>query len=206
MKTKLYWTSDWHIGHKNVLAFDNRPFKDLDEMHTVLIKNFNMFVPDHGITYFLGDMGLCSNGLLKSVIDQLKGTKILVRGNHDGKMDSMYNAGFDVVIDKAQITIGKTIITMSHCPLYDVYRENTFDMKGANGTENWHGEGKHRNKYTFEDFGQAHLHGHIHSPNGGKSQKILGNQYDIGVCANKYKPVSFDTIQSFISNLTSYPI
>jgi calcineurin-like phosphoesterase family protein len=202
MKTKLYFSSDWHIGHKNCLEFDKRPFKDLDEMHETLIKNFNMLVPDHGITYFLGDMGLCSNGLLRSVIDGLKGTKILVRGNHDGKMDSMYNAGFDVVLDKAQITLGKTIITMSHCPLYGVYREDTTGMRGSDGTENWHGEKKHRNRYTFEDFGQVHLHGHIHSPNSGKSTKILNNQFDVGVPANAYKPVSIDTIQSFISSLT----
>lgn len=200
---KLYFTSDWHIGHKNVLEFDQRPFKDLDEMHEALIKNFNMLVPDHGITYFLGDMGLCSAGLLKSVIDRLNGTKVLVRGNHDGNMGTMYNAGFDVVIDKAQITLGKTIITMSHCPLYGVYREDTTGMRNSDGTENWHGEEKHKNRFSFPDFGQVHLHGHIHSPNGGKSQRILGNQMDVGVPANKYKPVSIDQVQSFISSLTS---
>jgi len=106
------------------------------------------------------------------------------------------------VLDKAQITLGKTIITMSHCPLYGVYRENTTGMRGSDGTENWHGEKKHRNRYTFEDFGQVHLHGHIHSPNSGKSTKILNNQFDVGVPANAYKPVSIDTIQSFISSLT----
>lgn len=37
MKTKLYFTADYHIGHKNVLEFDNRPFRDLDHMHEALI-------------------------------------------------------------------------------------------------------------------------------------------------------------------------
>jgi len=206
MKTKIYFTSDWHVGHTNVLDFDNRPFKDLGEMHEKLVKNFNMLVPDHGITYFLGDMGLCSSGLLKSIIDQLKGTKVLIRGNHDGKMISMYNAGFDIVLDKAQITVGKNIITMSHCPLYGVYRENTSGMRNQTGEENWHGEERHKDKYTFNDFGQVHLHGHIHSPNGGKSERVLGRQMDIGVTANKYKPVSLDQVQSFISSLTEFKL
>lgn len=201
MKKKLYFTSDWHIGHKNVIDFDNRPFNDLYEMHESLIKNFNKYVPKYGITYFLGDMGLCSNGLLKSVIDRLNGMKVLVRGNHDGKQDSMYNAGFDLVIDKAQITIGKNIITMSHCPLKGVFREDTSDMKGPTKGENWHKEYKYANSFSFEDFGQIHLHGHIHSPNGGKSKKILGRQYDVGVAANNYCPVSIGMVQSFIADL-----
>lgn len=199
MKTKLYFTSDWHIGHTNVIKFDNRPFKDVDEMAKVLIKNFNMLVPTHGITYFLGDMGLCANGLLKTVIDQLHGTKILVRGNHDGKMDAMYEVGFDMVTEKAQITIGDSIVTMTHCPLKGLFREDTTGMSGADGTDNWHGEWKHKNRFSIEDFGQFHLHGHIHSPNKGKSQRILGRQMDIGVTANKYKPVPIADIISWIN-------
>jgi len=115
----------------------------------------------------------------------------------------MYAAGFDVVVEKAQITLGKTIVTMSHCPLYGIYREDTSGMRGSEGTENWHNEEKHRYVHSFEDFGQVHLHGHIHSPNGGKSDKILGRQFDVGVPANNYKPVSIDQIQSFIHSLTN---
>lgn len=202
MKRKLYWTSDWHVGHKNCLDFDQRPFKDLDEMHHALIKNFNFLVPKHGITYFLGDMGLCSYGLLKEIVDQLNGTKVLIRGNHDGKMDSMYNAGFDVVLEKAQITLGPEIITMSHCPLYGVFREDTTGMARSDGTDKWHGEKKHRNKYSFPDFGQFHLSGHIHSRKGNnKSIRQLGRQFDVGVPANNFKPVSISDIMSWISRI-----
>lgn len=198
MRRKLYFTADWHIGHENVLKFDNRPFKDLDDMHESLVKNFNQYVPKHGVTYFLGDMGLCSHGLLKSVIKQLNGTKILIRGNHDKGTDTFYDAGFDVVIDKAQITVGKNIVTMSHCPLTGVFREDTSGMRGSDGSENWHGENRHKNRFSFPDFGQFHLHGHIHSPNSGLSKKILDRQYDVGVPANGYKPVRIAEIESWI--------
>lgn len=198
MKPKIYFTADWHIGHKSVLEMDNRPWNNLNDMHKGLVKNFNYLVPDHGITYFLGDMGLCSGGLLKSIISQLNGTKILIRGNHDGNMYSMYNAGFDVVIDKAQINIGKNIVTMTHCPLKGVFREDVSGMLGATAGENWHKESWHKDKFSIEDFGQFHLHGHIHSPNGGKSKKILRRQMDVGVVAWKYKPVPISEIESFI--------
>lgn len=198
MKPKIYFSSDWHIGHENVLKFDNRPFKDLDEMHEKLIKTFNHYVPKHGITYFLGDMGLCSGGLLKSIIERLNGTKILIIGNHDKGVYSMYNAGFDVVLYKAELVIAKQRVTLSHCPLRSVFREDTLGMRGSDGTENWHKENKHGFKFSFPDEGQYHLHGHIHSPNGGKSTKILGRQFDVGLPANKYKPVSISEIESFI--------
>lgn len=200
MRRKIYITSDWHVGHENVMRFDERPFASLEEMHETLVKNFNFCVPKHGITYFLGDMGLCSNQLLRSVITRLNGTKILVRGNHDGGMNSMYEAGFDVVLDKAQLRIGKHILTLSHCPLTGVFREDTTGMRGSDGTENWHGENKHKYKYSFPDFGQYHVHGHCHA-RGEKvnGKKIIdGRQMDVGVMGNEYKPVRMAEIESWI--------
>ena len=200
LKPKLYFTADWHLGHENCLTLDGRPFADLNAMHAGLIKNFNMTVPEHGITYFLGDMGLCKGSIIGDVVKQLNGTKILIMGNHDNKgMYSYYQAGFDVVIDKAQIRIGKNILTMSHCPLKGVYREDTTGMNGTAPGENWHKERFHKDIYSFEDFGQFHAHGHIHSPNCGKSQRTLLRQIDVGVPANAYSPVSLSKIESWIA-------
>ena len=73
-------------------------------------------------------------------------------------------------------------------------------MKGSDGTENWHGESRpNRRLYTVNDYGQFHLHGHIHSPNGGKSTRIEGRQIDVGVDANKYYPVSLSQVESDIA-------
>ena len=202
LKPKIYFTSDWHVGHQTSLKFDKRPFRDLDHMHESLIKNFNRLVPEHGITYFLGDMGLCSSDLLGSVIRQLNGKLIMVPGNHDSKgMYAYYDMGFDFVTYKAQIHIGDNIVTMSHCPLKGVFREDITGMKGVpvGSTDNWHNESVHKDKYSIEDFGQFHLHGHIHSPNDGKSTKILGRQMDIGVCGNSYEPVSISQVESWIA-------
>jgi calcineurin-like phosphoesterase family protein len=166
-------------------------------MHNDMIKKFNHWVPKHGITYFLGDMGFGPNDLLGSIIRQLNGTKILVRGNHDRKMDAMYNAGFDVVLEKAQITVGSDIITMTHCPLKGVFREDTTGMRGSDGTENWHKENKYGNQYSIEDFGQFHLHGHTHMRKD-RGKIIDGRQMDVGWPAHG-KPVSISQVQSWIA-------
>lgn len=196
-KLKIYFTSDLHLGHANSIKFDNRLFKNLEEMHRVLVENYNKVVPPEGLCYFLGDIFMMSTSEAASIINQLNGTKILIRGNHDPKMGSCLKAGFDAVLEKGQISIGKTIVTMSHCPLRGVYREDTTEMRGK-FEPNWHGESKYGLKYSFEDFGQFHLHGHIHSPNRGRSERVLGRQLDVGVPANQYKPVKIGEIQSWI--------
>jgi len=195
----IFFWSDLHIGHANVLKFDNRPFKDLDHMHEVLINNYNSTVKD-GVCYFLGDIGLGKSDIVQKVISRMIGVKICILGNHDKGVEAMYKAGFDAVLYGATMQIAGERVTLSHCPLLGVYREQCEGMNGTKTGENWHGESREKTKiYTIKDEGQYHLHGHIHSPNGGKSQKISGRQYDVGVAANGYKPISISVIESWIA-------
>jgi calcineurin-like phosphoesterase family protein len=196
-RKSIFFTSDWHIGHANSLVFDNRPFKDLDQMHRSLIKNYNAQVPPDGLCYFLGDIGVSSTELCKDIMSQLNGTKVIVLGNHDKPMNSMYNAGFDVVLYEATIYVQGERVTMTHCPLRGLFREDIEGMRGVTEYANWHGE-KKQIQFSIEDQGQFHLHGHIHSPNKGRSQKILKRQMDVGCVANKYRPVSISEIESWI--------
>ena len=194
----IFFTSDWHIGHPNVLDYSKRPFTDIDHMEHILINNFNSTVPQGSLTYFLGDMGLCKGDRIKKVLDQLNGSKCLILGNHDKGSNTMYSLGFDVVLNAATLYIANQRVTMSHCPLRGLYREDTSGMKGSMPGALWHGDHK-QHAFSVENEGQFHLSGHIHSPNGGKSEKILGKQYDVGVDANNYRPVSISKIESWIS-------
>jgi len=197
---KIFFTSDWHVGHANVIKYSKRPFKDCDHMHKVLINNYNNTVPEDGICYFLGDMGFCSAEFLTRILAQLNGTKILILGNHDKGMNAMYKQGFDAVLNSASLIIANELVTLSHCPLKGVYREDASEMKGALEGENWHGELRHK-EFTLEDRGQFHLHGHLHAPNSGKSKVKLGRQWDIGVDGNNFTPVSKSAIESWISKM-----
>jgi len=203
MNYNTYFTSDWHINHAKVLQFSKRPFRDVDHMHQVLINNYNSTVRGNDTCYFLGDMGMGDGDIMASIIMQLNGNKILIVGNHDKKgRQFWYRCGFNAVMNSSSIRVQKHTVTMSHCPLYGVYRENTEGMRGVDpdNLPNWHGEEKnYRNGFSLPDWGQFHLHGHIHSPNSGKSVKILDRQYDVGVDANKYRPVNLSQIESWVA-------
>jgi calcineurin-like phosphoesterase family protein len=152
-------------------------------------------VPNNGICYFLGDMGLCKSEELGKVIAQLNGTKVLVLGNHDKNSHAMYNLGFDVVLNSAIIYLGDKRISMSHCPLPGIKRE---DMeRGLKPGENWHGEFKNQ-RFTSQDLTvDFHLHGHVHKQK--NEDYKTDRQYDVGVAANNYTPVSLSTIESWIA-------
>jgi calcineurin-like phosphoesterase family protein len=193
-----FFTADWHLGHEKAIGYDQRPFKTISHMHEVLITRYNATVPPMGVCYFLGDVGNKTEEITK-VLARLQGTKVLLLGNHDKGMTTMYNCGFDVVLYSASFFIGKHRVTMSHCPLLGVYREDTVGMTKSDG-ENWHGESRDKHRMSaIKDEGQFHLHGHIHSrKDKPQSQKTLGKQMDVGVCANNYTPVSSSQIESWV--------
>jgi len=199
-RKNIFFTSDLHLGHENVIKFDERPFKDTNHMNRILINNYNSVVKEDSLCYFLGDVGMMQATELSKLVKQLNGTKVLILGNHDRNIYSMYNAGFDVVLNTATIYIGDKRISMSHCPLPGIYREDITGMKGAKDGNNWHGE--HKNQmFTSQDMTvDYHLHGHIHSGGNSKKEHYTDRQFDVGVRANKYRPVSISQIESWINS------
>lgn len=197
----IFFTSDWHIGHKKSIEFDERPFKDIDHMHRVLINNYNACVLKSGVCYFLGDHEMCGSDTMVKIMRQLNGTKVLIIGNHDKGVNTIYNIGFGVVLHGAKMLIASRPVTLSHCPLLGIPREDTSNMRGSDGTENWHGENRRKHSLlTFPDMGENyyHLHGHIHS----RKNKPVSKHYDLkqfDVTANDYRPVSISQIESWIA-------
>lgn len=52
----IYFTSDLHFGHRNVIRFDNRPFSSVEEMDAALIERWNQKVSNEDAVYVLGDL------------------------------------------------------------------------------------------------------------------------------------------------------
>jgi calcineurin-like phosphoesterase family protein len=80
----MYWfTADEHLGHTNILKHCNRPFKDVDEMDAIIIKNFNKVVTPDDTTVHIGDFTLKGPSVAEGYIERLNGTHIFIKGGHD---------------------------------------------------------------------------------------------------------------------------
>ncbi|MEF9988159.1 MAG: phosphoesterase, partial [Christensenella sp.] len=52
----IYFTSDFHFGHKGIIEMQNRPFSCAEEMNETLIRNYNERVHKNDTVYILGDI------------------------------------------------------------------------------------------------------------------------------------------------------
>lgn len=79
---KIWFMSDLHIGHSNVIMYDKRPFADLKEMADYIKDEIESKVKENDIVFDLGDMlWNLSPEEGKNYIPKCKFYKIL--GNHD---------------------------------------------------------------------------------------------------------------------------
>ena len=80
--SKIFFTSDEHYGHFNILQYDARPFTDLREMEETMVERHNSIVGEDDVTYHLGDFSWRPDQM-KFILDKLNGRHILITGNHD---------------------------------------------------------------------------------------------------------------------------
>lgn len=83
MSENIFFTSDEHHGHKNVIKYDNRPFENVYEMTEVLIENNNEMVKPNDKVYHIGDFSWHGPGKTIEIIKRLNGKHHFIMGNHD---------------------------------------------------------------------------------------------------------------------------
>lgn len=113
----VYFISDTHFYHYNIIRYCDRPFEDIETMNIKMIESWNSVVKEDDIVYFLGDFGFGDKEMLSNICAQLNGRKIMLRGNHDlrrGKQ-SWQDIGFESVSDKT--IMFQEDIVLSHEPI-----------------------------------------------------------------------------------------
>lgn len=179
-EVKIFFTSDTHFGHKNILNFCERPFKDTDEMDETIIANWNNKVGKNDIVFHLGDFAFATNKRWQELRYRLNGKIYLILGNHDiTRWPGDYTMQlFDRVENQMMLKIdNKYKVYLNHFPFlcYDGVYRNPQDC-------------------TIQ------LHGHVHERIGdtGKDKDRLKYrfpyQYDVGVDNNNFTPVSWEEI------------
>lgn len=112
----IYFTSDLHFGHANIIAYCNRPWNTSEEMDEALIKNWNDTVGPEDDVYVLGDFCLRKE-VVPAISPRLQGNKILVRGNHDPKPQLFRDAGWVVFEGRSKtMELGGKSVLITHIP------------------------------------------------------------------------------------------
>ncbi len=81
----VFFTSDTHWGHKNIIRYSDRPFASVEDMDEEMIRRWNALVGKADIVYHLGDVGFMPANKLANILRRLNGTIHLNIGNHDSK-------------------------------------------------------------------------------------------------------------------------
>lgn len=80
----IYFIADTHFGHRNIVLYCGRPFKDEVDMDETIKSNWNSVVSQQDTVFHLGDFSLhYPHDRKKQLLDSLNGKKILIIGNHD---------------------------------------------------------------------------------------------------------------------------
>lgn len=170
-----WFTSDNHFGHANVIGYCDRPFATVEAMDAELIRRWNQRVGLTDTVYILGDFALCKKPRREEIISSLNGTKILVRGNHDGDAQDCKKV-FQMVCERMKVRIAKKLnVEMSHFPYECI-------------------DGRYPERHP-KDQGNWILHGHVH-----QHWKKRGRQINVGVDVWGYAPVSKEEILAVIQN------
>lgn len=129
---KIFFTSDLHFSHKNVIKYCQRPFEGIAEMERILIENWNSVVGPQDTVYVLGDVFFCGKQRAEDIIKKLNGYKILVKGNHDWPTEKMKTVGFNEAHKQLKVELLGHHIKLCHFPfrpmLSDIPREVLDDM------------------------------------------------------------------------------
>ena len=138
-KQKIFFTSDLHFGHENVIRFDNRPFNTVEEMDEEMIKRWNAKVGKGDIVYVLGDfIWKAATNEAVSIIRRLNGQIILIKGNHDRFLHNAAAkkalAGIkdydDICVTLEDGTTRRCILSHYFIPFYNGHRYQAIHLHG----------------------------------------------------------------------------
>lgn len=193
--TQVWFTSDLHIGHKNIAL--TRGF-DADDAHDAFLAlKWDAVVRPTDQVWVLGDVSMSGKHNVAPALQWIAerpGTKYLVAGNHDSchpmhsqahKWQRIYLEVFETVQQSAVRKIHGHRVLLSHFPY-------------AAGPNADHTTEVRYPEWRFPDRGQFIIHGHTHS-----RFKVWDKQIHVGVDAHDLSPVSLNWVEDVVQNYTS---
>jgi len=189
---KIFFTSDLHFGHRNVIRFCERPYADEKEMSRELIKNWNDVVKPQDFIFSLGDFSWWTGRHeVKKLVSQLHGRKYFIPGNHC--KEGMYELVDDPDFHECSDIVVLFVRGQEGDPRFAEHK--CYELVLCHYPTTCWSHSDHSGCYQF--------FGHIHSRAGqpmtefGKPIHLMrGKQLDVGVDRHNYAPIEmFDAIK-----------
>lgn len=179
-----WFSSDWHLGHGNVIKFSERPFQSVQEMDDTILENMFSKLNRGDIFYFLGDLSWSKPSYEKAFRSIPDGVDFhWILGNHDNKGWKQYKTKTASISNFKEIKIGNNPVTLCHYPML------TWNKSHYNA---WMLFGHHHNK--------SHGFEHI-------LEKTVGKMLNVNCEFNDYKPYSeLDVIRIMEQNTDNWDL
>jgi len=181
-KQNIFFISDSHFFHANVIGFDNRPFNDVNEMNETMITNWNSVVGEEDTIFYLGDLSFNrKNEVNKELVHKLNGKIHFILGNHDDEKEIIKLNRFETVSDYINLKVqdedannGFQNIVMLHYPIL------SWDKK---------------------HYGSWMLHGHCHQKLTESNPSFYDNKVlDVGCNGISYTPINYFGVKKIMLN------
>jgi calcineurin-like phosphoesterase family protein len=175
----LFFTSDEHYRHRNIISYSSRSFDDVMHMEREFIARHNAVIQPNDTVIHLGDFSL-SERCIAEILAQLNGKHILSSGNHD-KVHPRFGKARSEAATKRYLDYGFAEVhhemrvdpfLVSHMPYFD---KNAKDQRYP--------------QYRPVDKGEWLLHGHIH-----QIYRTRGRMINVGVDVWDYAPVRLERL------------
>ncbi|MHA1930846.1 MAG: metallophosphoesterase family protein [Candidatus Thorarchaeota archaeon] len=169
----VYFTSDWHLFHANIIKYAKRPFKDAAQMNKTILDNFYDAVKHRDTVYFLGDFAFGTKSRISQITEVLSGITShckfhMILGNHDNSIRDLFEQHCASVTPLRTIEFQGLKISLCHYPMHSF-------------------SGSHYNNWQ--------LYGHHHRDT---NTEIPGKRYNVGVDIHDYRPVSFEYLRGIM--------
>lgn len=129
-----YFTSDPHLGHKNIAVFRDYVEGPIHNTH-IFMEDYYNTIRKRDLVFFLGDVAFDEESLLG--LRKVWGRKILIKGNHDDHIPTKLQME---VFEEIHGMISYKGFWLTHCPIHPV------ELRGRTG--NIHG---HVHSNTLDD-------------------------------------------------------
>lgn len=196
MSSELWFISDTHFSHNNILTFTTRcgecttcvgtgkvrmrPFSSVEEMDELMIENWNKHIRPSDKVWHLGDLTMHRQlGQIAHILKRLNGHKRIILGNHDLAKTGEYYSWFEKIASYRKIDG----MMFSHIPIHP------YSMGRST----------------------ANIHGHVHSNpgefppvlskkwlNDGEETRTISPYVNISVEVINYTPVSLGQVKEMV--------